>query len=139
MKNNYLRMPCKSGFLVIIFKVFYYLWCFLFMRYLQMRMIFAMPFKLHISAVVRFWSVLYILVLKTGARGLVGDFALTFKMSAVGRFCNILGIYVENCLKSFVGRCSGILRHCAIFALKGVLLCKKAIFGDFFMIFAQKG
>lgn len=139
MKNNYLRVPCESVFLVIIFKVFYYLGCFLFMRYLQMRMIFAMPFKSHIKPVVRFWSVLYILVLKTGARGLVGDFALTFKMSAVGRFCNILSIYVENYLKSLVGRCRGILRHCAFFALKSVLLCKKAIFGDFLMIFAQKG
>ncbi len=96
-------------------------------RILQMRITFAMPFKLQIKPVVRFWAVLYISILKSRLPCLVGDLPLGLHMAGGRRFYNIFNIYVENFAKCRGERCVQFKRQFAIFALKCVLLCKKVI------------
>ncbi len=74
-------------------------------RIMQMRMIFAMPFKLHIKPVVRFLPFLYILVLKSFYKGLVGDLALWLHTAGYRRFYNTFCINVENFAERRGGRC----------------------------------
>ncbi len=101
VNNCYLKRLANDGLCIYIWELFLIMVA----RIMQMRMIFAMPFKLHIKPVVRFLPFLYILVLKSCARGLVGDLALWLHTAGYRRFYNTFCINVENFAKRRVGRC----------------------------------
>ena len=101
VNNCYLKELANEGLCNYIWELF----SSIFARIMQMRMIFAMPFKLHIKPVVRFLPFLYILVLKSCARGLVGDLALWLHTAGCRRFYNTFCINVENFAKRRGGRC----------------------------------
>ena len=95
VNNCYLKRLLNDGLCNYIWELFLNI----FARIMQMRMIFAMPFKLHIKPVVRFLPFLYILVLKSFARWLVGDLALWLHTAGCRRFYNTFCINVENFAK----------------------------------------
>ena len=101
VNNCYLKELANEGLCNYIWELF----SSIFARIMQMRMIFAMPFKLHIKPVVRFLPFLYILVLKSCAKGLVGDLALWLHTAGCRRFYNTFCINVENFAERRVGRC----------------------------------
>ena len=95
VNNCYLKRLLNDGLCNYIWELFLNI----FARIMQMRITFAMPFKLHIKPVVRFLPFLYILVLKSFARGFVGDLALWLHTAGCRRFYNTFCINVENFAK----------------------------------------
>lgn len=95
VNNCYLKRLLNEGLCIYIWELFLNI----FARIMQMRITFAMPFKLHIKPVVRFLPFLYILVLKSFARRLVGDLALWLHTAGCRRFYNTFCINVENFAK----------------------------------------